>query len=481
MASSLPKPAFSKGSVLGHREREIIYNVHSYFLQEKDSKKPLHSLEHVLARTAHATKISKRTIARIIDNGADFSTPGKSSKRGRKETPIDDFDRCIIRRLVHSFFREKKLPTLQNIIAELEKQQPDIVLKKDKLRKTLVSMGFVYRRRRSKIDYLKETAEICAWRGSYLRQVQEIKKNYPEKPFIYLDETWLNEGYTRERTWEDTTTLRNPYYALKSGLTVGTIYKPNNLGRRLMIVHAGSQDGFVPLDLEKCIFEGKVNVDGDYHKNMNCSVFESWFRHLLCNIKKPSVIIMDNASYHSRKTEDYPTSTWLKSQYQSWLSSKGVKWTPDMLKVELWQLCKQHRVLHRVYVCDEMASEHGHIVLRLPPYHSDLNPIELIWAQVKDYVGARNTRNTLKDIRTKLQEAFSVVSPARWRACCKHVEEIQDEYRKSDLAFDLTVPDVCFDVESESDISATESESEGVSEERNDPISDEDIIDFSSL
>ena len=34
----------------------------------------------------------------------------------------------------------------------------------------------------------------------------------------------------------------------------------------------------------------------------------------------------------------------------------------------------------KVYKVDEMARRHNVEVLRLPPYHPDLNPIERVWA-----------------------------------------------------------------------------------------------------
>lgn len=42
-------------------------------------------------------------------------------------------------------------------------------------------------------------------------------------------------------------------------------------------------------------------------------------------------------------------------------------------------------ILHRL---DEMAVEHGHRVLRLPPYHCHFNPIELVWSECKRYYDA---------------------------------------------------------------------------------------------
>ena len=53
-----------------------------------------------------------------------------------------------------------------------------------------------------------------------------------------------------------------------------------------------------------------------------------------------------------------------------------------MLKDELLELCKNQKQ-EPVYVLDQILSQHGHLALRLPPYHPDLNPIELIWANLK--------------------------------------------------------------------------------------------------
>ena len=38
-----------------------------------------------------------------------------------------------------------------------------------------------------------------------------------------------------------------------------------------------------------------------------------------------------------------------------------------------------------------MVKEAGHEVVRLPPYHCELNRIELAWPQVKRFIKANNT------------------------------------------------------------------------------------------
>jgi transposase len=41
------------------------------------------------------------------------------------------------------------------------------------------------------------------------------------------------------------------------------------------------------------------------------------------------------------------------------------------------------------YKLDAVALKMGHEVVRLPPYHCQYNPIELIWAQVKGEVAKK--------------------------------------------------------------------------------------------
>jgi transposase len=45
--------------------------------------------------------------------------------------------------------------------------------------------------------------------------------------------------------------------------------------------------------------------DGDYHQEMNGPIFLIWFENqLMPALKSPSVIVLDNASYHNIKTEE---------------------------------------------------------------------------------------------------------------------------------------------------------------------------------
>lgn len=58
------------------------------------------------------------------------------------------------------------------------------------------------------------------------------------------------------------------------------------------------------------------------------------------------------------------------------------------------------------YAIDEMATFYGHVVLRLPPYHCILNPIEMVWSQIKRKVVSQNIKSrTLNEIHNLLNDA----------------------------------------------------------------------------
>ena len=71
----------------------------------------------------------------------------------------------------------------------------------------------------------------------------------------------------------------------------------------MIVLHAGtrSEDLIDSCDL---VFLVK-SKDGDYHQEMNSVVFLEWFENqLMPALKNPSLVVLDNASYHNVKTED---------------------------------------------------------------------------------------------------------------------------------------------------------------------------------
>lgn len=75
--------------------------------------------------------------------------------------------------------------------------------------------------------------------------------------------------------------------------------------------------------------------------------------------------------------------------FQDWLRRHGIAFEETMLRAQLLQLARLNRPPPS-YAIDELIRQNGHEVLRLPPYHPDLNAIELIWSQLKSQVRQRN-------------------------------------------------------------------------------------------
>jgi len=65
-------------------------------------------------------------------------------------------------------------------------------------------------------------------------------------------------------------------------------------------------------------------------------------------------------------------------------------YSSDMTKAELYDLIKMHKPQYKTFAIDRLLADHGHTVLRLPPYHTDLNPIEQIWVIVKTRIAVKN-------------------------------------------------------------------------------------------
>jgi len=99
---------------------------------------------------------------------------------------------------------------------------------------------------------------------------------------------------------------------------------------------------------------------------------------------------MDNAAYHSVKKYRIPVMSWKKHDIINWLESTGENITYPTIKGALLSQIKTIHTEHYKFVIDEYTKDNNKTVLRLPPYHCELNPIELAWSSVKNYVRSHN-------------------------------------------------------------------------------------------
>ncbi|XP_028139233.2 uncharacterized protein LOC114333544 [Diabrotica virgifera virgifera] len=237
-----------------------------------------------------------------------------------------------------------------------------------------------------------------------------------------MDETWINEGHTVKKVWQDLN-IKSKREAFIEGWSTG-LKTPSGKGRRLIITHIGSDTGF--LDDGLLLFESR-KTGGDYHEEMTSEVFEQWFKRILPKLEPGSVVVMDNAPYHSRRLEQLPTTAWRKGRIQEWL-------TPA---IQLLDIARLRKMEYLKYAVDETAKDYGVKVLRLPPYHCELNPIELIWAQVKGEVARNNKTYKLNEVKELLTQAILHVTPEKWAKCIGHI--VKEEHRMWELDIHMEV------------------------------------------
>ena len=165
---------------------------------------------------------------------------------------------------------------------------------------------------------------------------------------------------------------------------------------------------------------------GDYHKVFNGQNFVKWWKEqLLPNLKQKSLIMLDNAKYHKVYGDQVPKVYKLKKQeLQEYLTSKSVAFHEKTSCLELRKKAKDYIHSNEKIEIVRLAEEHGHEVLFTPPYHSDLQPIELLWARVKGRVGRQyNNETTLQIVYERLMREFQLVEESGHEAVQKYIDK----------------------------------------------------------
>lgn len=413
-------------SPLSLNEKTIVLNVFEALRIQNSTS----SVESVVQSCSQMTGIGKTTIYKLMKDKKQGNITPSKPKSGRRKLEVDELTKQGIRRKAHLLYLNKEIPTLDKLLTKI-KEDPEMQhIKRDKLWKILKELNFHWEKLNRK-SILIERDEIVKWRRQYLRSIRQARES--GQNIFYLDETWLNEGHTVQKMWYDKN-IETPRQAFLEGLSTG-LRPPTGKGKRLIITHIGSENGFVPGGL--LAFQSKKT--GDYHEDMNADVFEEWFEQVLDLIPTGSLIVMDNASYHSRLLEKLPTTSWRKDDIKQWLTSKNIPFDDDMVKKELLIITSEHKKRYVKYAVDEMAKLRGISVLRLPPYHCELNPIELVWAQVKGEVARKNTSYKLQDVEKHMRKAMENVTSDNWKNCVKHTMKEEEKMWKLDSIIENTI------------------------------------------
>lgn len=451
-AISVSKSKIGGRKILHSQSREIVRNVFM-FMKEEAEKKTFTDLNRVQERVQKATGVSISSIKRIIKesagNSGNILTPKRRKKGIQPKSGLDDFDLSVVRRTINEFhITNKERPTVKSLRLVLKEkiifQGSDFTL-----RKIMRNMGYRWRKSENNRLLLTEKMDIRNLRINYLRKLKQYRAE--GRPFFFMDETYIHSTHTKPKSWS----------VPKSAEGLKT---PISKGSRLIIVHAGNENGFVEGAM-LAFMSGKKT--GDYHDDMNFQNYEKWISEkLIPNLPEKSVLVIDNAPYHNVQLNRAPTSASRKADMIDWLSKQNIPFSETMLKPQLYTLIQLHKPRHKTFKIDSILAESGHSTLRLPPYHPDLNPIELVWSWLKDRVAKRNVNFSMGDVLQIVNEECGAITDKDWRNCCNHSRSVENNYLELEPIFDRATEEIVInlnDVSSsdESDNSSSDIESDG--------------------
>lgn len=435
--SSLRTPTKKKDVVIGRGAKlrkqtvQIVHNIKNY-LRNVLSNGGVLGCKNLNQLTADATGVGITTVKKIssIDRQT-YHTPTKKAINKTKLPfdKIDDFCRDLLRRTVYECFQNGVSPTPECLTAIMKRKTENtdytFPYSSRTVGRLLVSMGFKYGRIISRCNRA-ETYEVITWRYRYLEEINLLRSR--DYDVLYLDETWYDTNTCRMKNWSDDS----------DNCVITT---PPSKGERIVILHCGGRSGFID-DALFVTHQKMIDAPADYHGTMTADIFEDWFENrLLRRLERPSAIVLDNASYHSRILNPKPTSSWKKGNILLYMQKHNISIpSPVPIIPVLLSIIADNLPLHertKRFVIDEMAASYGHLVVRLPPYHCVFNPIEMVWSQIKRKVASQNLKKQgVSEVIHLLRGACDEVSPEQWNNYVDHVVSIEDGYRSVQPVFD---------------------------------------------
>jgi len=271
------------------------------------------------------------------------------------------------------------------------------------VRRFLSSFGY---RRGQRTGNIVQKQSVILARDTYLVAFTSNRELPQEDRLreVFLDESYIHQHY---KSSDDSVCDPNDNQDIQIGKSINTgsgycfmaaIQGPDP--RVAVPTNNNQKAGLVPGTVWAFCPQRKRDRHGDCHKVFNSTNFVNWWRtQLMPNLHQPSVIYMDDAAYHKTLPPDTPkTGTMKKIELIDFLRDRDIHFDPRSTTPQLRQRARQWVVQNVAIEVVQVAAEHGHKVVFTAPYHSDLQPIELVWALIKGNVGQQYSLGTSLDL-----------------------------------------------------------------------------------
>jgi transposase len=316
-----------------------------------------------------------------------------------------------------------------------------------------------------KAEYARALIRRFVFEYSELLSLERKKSHV----LVWMDESYIHAGYCSHFSWFH-----------RTDDVVPNRVRGSEKGKRLIIMHALTRDGMLekldanPSDSleETCpsaaIVTSKLSAEGfepeDYHDTLNGDRFIAWMKNRLIPAfeskygRKKMILILDNASYHHARGEDWVTANKMnKLELANFLRRVGVssikledgrvvpasKFTADYkkdgsggvkatdLKKVVADYIRSHPAINTTLV-QQIMKPHGYRLVYTPPYESWLQPIELVWARVKHQVAKQShSDRKWQETAEQTREALSGLSKELCASLITHTEKLMDEWLKT--------------------------------------------------
>ena len=442
------------------------------------------SYDAAIKATAEAELTSTHTIRAAVEA---FTSTGvlpapTSARRGRGHIShslhTDNTDaygpsfeaELLMHELVHTQKTEGVSITSTTITAEL-RARLNITVNRSTTRRWLRALGYRWRHKRY-VGGMKPQAKNVRIRQFILEYAAALREEEAGTAIVvYMDESFIYAHHASKRGW----------------------FHPSNRdvigdgdGKRLIILHAMTDNGLLavpdtiasnwlsePALTAELVFEEVLEDgqdDSDYHNTMTGAKFTAWLRNRLLPTfaelypGKKMYLVLDNAGYHKPRDE-----TWISAsramnkhdlahqlldlgveqlttvgdtprtvpahRFEAAVSAGGPSKDDLLTAVQKW--LDEHPDQNRT-VAEQLMSDAGHSLVFTPPFCPEVQPIELLWAQVKRHVAERSTHNrSMTEAREQTEQGFEQVTKLFCNSIVKHCHDWIDGFLATEAAGDL--------------------------------------------
>ncbi|KAH1005184.1 hypothetical protein HUJ04_006214 [Dendroctonus ponderosae] len=386
---SQPKKRNYKGQVIAPSAREIILKVINACCQEYQSGGFIAPLISTIERAAYYTGVSQSTVHRIkrenkirneIDQEMMLPTPGTKNKKNIFTGKVNDKDFNKIRKLIYDLLLDNVVLTVGSVLKATKELDINFDYSEHTLSRLLTVKGFLWHSLPKNRKVLLEKTEIFQARLNCIRQIKRCEAE--GCLVVYLDEKLIgSEVDTQSNFWG------NKGILCARRLVLFTEFSSQSITKDIL--------GFIH--------------PNDHQPVVNC-LSEKWLEeHLFPNIPPRSLIIM-NCCYNQGMAIPNIYST--RPKLIEFLKKNHIEYNERQTCAQLLDTIKANLniVPEEFKQFDQTIEKHGHIALRLPEFLSDLNPIALTYADIKQTVrrDLGSTKASLTNIARTVADALQV-------------------------------------------------------------------------